>query len=305
MEFPRSVSDLRKFIGLTSYYRSFCPNYSIVAEPLTECLRKGASLQCTQRRLESFNKLKEFLTTAPVLAMPNDDGDYVLDVDGSQIGAGAVLQQYQDGKLRVIEYASRTYNKHERRYCVTRLEIAALIFGLKHFRTYLLGRPFLVRCDHMAISYYRQTKEPVGQQARYLDFMAEFDFEAQFRQGCKHTNADSLSRLRPCEIADGEPCKQCNRRVTGHHDMQDRQVYRVQTRAQRKCVDGQGDSRNMPLTDSSATAPRRAASNGVSNAVSMPCNARLEHACNAPVEPRLANQSLSQSKYASKSHPTA
>jgi len=51
MEFKHSVSDLRKFIGLTSYYRSFCPNYSIVAEPLTECLRKGTSVQCTQRRL--------------------------------------------------------------------------------------------------------------------------------------------------------------------------------------------------------------------------------------------------------------
>jgi len=67
-----------------------------------------------------------------------------------------------------------------------------LFFGLKHFRTYLLGKPFIVRCDHMAILYYRQTKELVGQQARYLAFMAEFDFEVQFRPGSKHTNADSL-----------------------------------------------------------------------------------------------------------------
>ena len=108
-EFPHSVSELRKFIGLTSYYRSFCPNYSQVAEPLTECLRKGASVQCTPRRLQAFNKLQEFLTTAPVIAMPTDDGDYVLDVDGRQIEASAVLQQYQNGKLRVIENASRTY----------------------------------------------------------------------------------------------------------------------------------------------------------------------------------------------------
>ena len=287
LEFPRSVSELRKFIGLTSYYRSFCPNYSQVAEPLTECLRKGASVQCTPRRLEAFNRLKKFLTTAPVLAMPTDDGDYVLDVDGSQIGAGAVLQQYQNGKLRVIEYASRTYNKHERRYCVTRLEIAALIFGLKHFRTYLLGKPFLVRCDHMAISYYRQTKEPVGQQARYLDFMAEFDFEVQFRQGSKHTNADSLSRLRPCEVANGEPCRQCNRRVTGYHDIQDSQVCRVQTRAQRRRDDGQRDSGDMLHTDSSATAFKQVVSDGVTvtGEPSMPGNVRLEHADNALVEP--------------------
>jgi len=100
-------------------------------------LRKGVSIQRTERRQEAFNKLKQFLTTAPVLAMPNDDDEYVLDVDGSMTGAGAVLQQYQNGHLRVIEYASRTFNKHERRYCVTRLELAALIFGLRQFKTYL------------------------------------------------------------------------------------------------------------------------------------------------------------------------
>jgi len=238
-EFPRSITELRKFIGLASYYRSFCPNFSIVAEPLTEMLRKGVSIQRTERRQEAFNKLKQFLTTAPVLAMPNDDDEYVLDVDGSMTGAGAVLQQYQNGHFRVIEYASRTFNKHERRYCVTRLELAALIFGLRQFKTYLLGRKFTVRCDHMALKYYSQTKEPVGQQARHLDFIAQFDFEIKFREGRTHVNADALSRLRLCEVLDGEPCKQCNKRVTGrHHDL--RNVCGVQTRAQRQLSYGSG-----------------------------------------------------------------
>jgi len=122
--------------------------------------------------------------------MPNDEGEYVLDVDSSQTAAGAVLQQYEDGKLHVIEYASRTYNKHERKYCVTRLEMSALIFGLKLFKTYLLGTHVLVRVDHMAITYYRATKEPIGQQARHLDFLALFDFDVRYREGSRHTNAD-------------------------------------------------------------------------------------------------------------------
>lgn len=117
-KFPRSISEIRQFIGLASYYRLFCPNFATVAEPLTEMLRKGAFVQRTEQRQQAFDKLKQFLTTAPVLAMPNDEGDYVLDVDGSITGASAVLQQNQNGVLRVIEYASRTFNKHERRYCV-------------------------------------------------------------------------------------------------------------------------------------------------------------------------------------------
>jgi len=76
------------------------------------------------------------LTTAPVLAMPIDDATYYLDTDCSDVGAGAILGQMQDGKVKVIEYASRTLNKAERSYCATRKEMLALIFGLKHFRSY-------------------------------------------------------------------------------------------------------------------------------------------------------------------------
>jgi hypothetical protein len=181
ISFPKNIHELRSYIGLCSYYRAFCPFFATVIEPLTECLRKGASLQWTERRQQAFEETKYMLTHAPVLAMPRDHCDscdvenccgYVLDVDSSGYGAGAVLQQWQDGQLRVIEYASRTYDAAQRAYCVTRKEMAALIFGLKHFRTYLLGRPFVVRVDHMAITYYRTTPDPVGQQARYLDFIA-------------------------------------------------------------------------------------------------------------------------------------
>jgi len=166
------------------------------------------------------------LSSPPVLAMPTDDGAWV--VDCSAFGIGAVAQQWQNGELKVIEYASRTLNRAERSYCATRRELLAMIFALKHFRSYLLGNHFVCRVDHMALKYYQATPEPLGQQARFLDFLAEFDFELQFRPGREHTNCDSLSRVRPCEVDGGYPCKQCNRRVTGSH------VSSVTTRAQRR-----------------------------------------------------------------------
>jgi len=104
--------------------------------------------------------------------------------------------------------------------------MTSLIFGLRHFRSYLLGRKFTCRVDHMALTYYQKTPDPIGQQARYLDLVAEFDFDLQYMPGSRYLNSDALSHRRPCEVDNGEPCKQCNRRVTAQH------VRLVQTRAQ-------------------------------------------------------------------------
>ena len=73
------------------------------------------------------------LCSAPVLATSVPDGDFVLDVDASTHGAGAILHQYQNGELLVNEYASRLFNAAERAYCTTRQELAAVVFGLKCF----------------------------------------------------------------------------------------------------------------------------------------------------------------------------
>ena len=208
---PQSVHDVRMFLGICGYYRRFSKNYAEVAAPLHELTRKLEPFVWTDRRQRAFESLKEHLTTAPVLAMSQDDGQFVLDVDASDIAAGAVLQQKQDGELRVIGYASRIFHDCERKYCVTKKELAALVFGLKQYRQYLLGRKCIIRTDHSALLYLRTAKELVEQQARWLDFIEEFDFELVHRAGVSHGNADAMSRRRPCETSSQEPCKQCNR----------------------------------------------------------------------------------------------
>jgi len=167
--FPRNITELRGFLGLCSYYRAFCQGFASIADPLIECLHKGVPLRQTPERLEAFNKLKRMLTSTPVLAMPRDDPDcmYVLDTDASASGAGCVLSQWQDGQLRVIEYASRNFNSVKRGYCATRREMTALITGLKQFKQYLLGRHFQIRVDNCALTYYRSMKDATGQCARY------------------------------------------------------------------------------------------------------------------------------------------
>jgi len=118
--FPQNITELRGFLELCNYYRSFCPNFSAVVEPLSEMLHKGVRIEPTERRMAAFNALKAMLTTPPTLAMPNDEGEWVVDVDCSAFAMGAVAQQWQNGELKVIEYASRTLNRAERSYCATR-----------------------------------------------------------------------------------------------------------------------------------------------------------------------------------------
>ena len=158
---------------------------------------------------EAFEKLKLCLISAPILAMPIDGGGYTLDTDANATAAGCVLQQQQKGETKVIGYASKSFSPAEVRYCTTRRELAAVMYGLHQYRHLLLGYPFVLRTDHAALTYLRRTPEPVGQSARYLDKLAEYDFELVHRPGAQHQNADALSR-RPCEReVETPPCNQC------------------------------------------------------------------------------------------------
>ena len=129
-------------------------------------MQKDKKFVWTEEARQSFLKLKSALTSPPVLAMPMDEGLFTLDTDASNESIGAVLSQQQHGEERVIAFASRTLDKRERNYCVTRKELLAVVYFLKHFKQYLLGRRFRVRTDHAALTWLRKTPEPIGQQAR-------------------------------------------------------------------------------------------------------------------------------------------
>ena len=164
------------------------------ARPLFDLLKKRQPFEWGLSQEESFRLLKQRLTSPPVLALPMDEGKYVLDTDCSDFAAGAVLQQEQNGELRVTAYASRVLNGAERNYSTTRKETTAAVYGLKQFRQYLLGRRFTLRTDHAALTNLLKTPEVVGQQARYLDFLGQFTFDIVHRNGSKHQNSDGLSR---------------------------------------------------------------------------------------------------------------
>ena len=124
-EFPTPVNlkQLRSFLGLASYYRRFICNFFKVANPLFVLTKKGVAYEWTKQHQDVFERLKDLLTTSPILAFPNFSKGFFLATDASGIGLGAVLSQVQeDGSIRLIAYASRTLQKHEYNYGATELE---------------------------------------------------------------------------------------------------------------------------------------------------------------------------------------
>ena len=252
---PGNVGEARSFMGLASYYRSFVPNFSARAASIFALTKTRVPFVWDACCQEAFDLLKERLTTALVLATPRDGGGFVSDVDACEFGLGCVLQQWQGGLLRVIAYASRTLTDAERVYCTTRKEQLAMIYGLKQFRPYILEYRTVVRSDHAALTFLRRAKEPVGQQARWLYFVEDFDLDLQYRRGTSHANADSLSR-RPCE-KNGQLCKQCsgrqretvNANKSGKTDESCYHAGGVTTRAQARCHRPDGVSLSPPGVD--------------------------------------------------------
>jgi hypothetical protein len=204
---PTNLQEVRSFIGLTGYYRRFIAGYADIARPLHMLTEKGQPFVWNAEQHRAFAELKRRLVSAPILASPRDEGRYVLDTDASLYGLGAVLQQEQDGDLKVIGYGSRLLTKAERNYTTTRRELLAVIFGFKQFRQFLLGRRFLLRVDHSAITYLRQTPEIIGQAARWLEFIEEHDFDIVHRAGAAHGNCDALSRKPVTETGRDSDCQ--------------------------------------------------------------------------------------------------
>ena len=156
---PASIRDVRAFLELAGYYRRFIANFASIARPLHAMTDKGKKFSWTSEANESFQKLKEALTSSPILVMPTDSDELVLDTDASDGSIGCVLSQRQAGHEKVIAYASRCLDRREVNYCVTRKELLAIVYSLRYFKQYLLGRKFVIRTDHSALTWLRRTPD--------------------------------------------------------------------------------------------------------------------------------------------------
>jgi hypothetical protein len=197
---PKTLKQLRSFLGFANYFRKFIQGYSRLVTPLTD-LTKGAANKFqnithlwTDHCQASFDDVKHALTHAPVLAMPdlNKPFEVVADARGDQhSGAlGAVL--LQDG--HPVAYESRKLSSAEVRYTTTEQELLGIIHALKVWRCFLEGVKFTVVTDHCPNTFFSTLPELNRRQARWSEFLQMFDFDWAYRPG-RNNVADPLSRL--------------------------------------------------------------------------------------------------------------
>ncbi|KAL7849489.1 hypothetical protein SRHO_G00211120 [Serrasalmus rhombeus] len=205
---PTTVKELRSFLGFASYYRRFVPQFARYAAPLHKLV---AALQGAKSRPrlspldghwsdeceEAFRLLKDKLVTAPVLAYADFAKPFILEVDASHTGLGAVLSQEQEGKPRPVAYASRGLHPTERNmsnYSSMKLELLGLKWAItEKFREYLLGAKFTVLTDNNPLSYLQTAKLGAVEQ-RWASQLALFNFDIKYRPGSTNRAADALSR---------------------------------------------------------------------------------------------------------------
>ena len=187
---PTKVTELRSFLGLANYYRRFIKDYSKMASPLTDLLKKDKHWEWTEACQEAFQDIKQAVTSEPVLRLPDFELPFEVHTDASDRALGGVL--VQEG--HPIAYESRKLKEAEQRYSAHEKEMTAVVHCLEIWKHYLLGTKFVVVTDNVANTYFKTQKKLTPKQARWQEFLAEFDFSWVHRPGSQNNVADALSR---------------------------------------------------------------------------------------------------------------
>ncbi|KAL3995729.1 protein phosphatase 1 regulatory subunit 15B [Sarotherodon galilaeus] len=198
---PKSVTELKAYLGLLNFYNKFLPNLSTLLAPLHKLLRKGEPWCWGPAQEKVFCKSKELLQSSSVLVHYDEQKDLILSGDASPYGVGAVLaHRMPDGQEKPIGFASRTLNAAEKNYSQLDKEGLAVIFGVQYFHKYLYGRKFMIITDHKPLISLFHEMKAVPQMAsqrimRWAVLLRAYEYVIKYREGKNNSNADGLSRL--------------------------------------------------------------------------------------------------------------
>uniref|UniRef100_A0A8C5MI68 Gypsy retrotransposon integrase-like protein 1 n=1 Tax=Leptobrachium leishanense TaxID=445787 RepID=A0A8C5MI68_9ANUR len=196
---PKGLKAIQRFIGFSNYYRRFIKGFSSIIAPITALTKKGTdTLSWPPTAVEAFEKLKAAFSTAPILNHPDPTKPFILEVDASESGVGAVLSQRaaEDQPLLPCGFFSKKLSPTETRYDIGDRELLAIILALKEWRHLLEGSicTFSILTDHKNLTYLSEARRLNPRQARWALFLTRFDFVISYRPGSKNVKADALSR---------------------------------------------------------------------------------------------------------------
>jgi hypothetical protein len=192
---PKTLIELRGFLGMCTYYRKFVKGFSQLCAPLTDLTKKGAFKWDEEAQI-MMDKMKKVMSTCPVLALLDFSLPFTLECDAFGEGIGAVLMQ----KRHPLAYESRKLRGPEILYKVYDKEMLAIMHALAKFRKYLVGARFVVKSDHNSLKYLLEQKDLNERQHKWVSRIQAYDFDIEFVKGKNNVVADALSR-RPSNFA--------------------------------------------------------------------------------------------------------
>lgn len=196
---PESRKKLQQFLGFANFYRRFIRGFSAVAAPLTALTSTKQPFKWNPAADKAFQMLKTRFTSAPILRLPDENLQFVVEVDASDVGVGAVLSQRspEDGKMHPCAFFSRRLTTSEQNYDIGNRELLAVKLALEEWRHWLEGckTPFLVWTDHKNLEYIRSAKRLNPRQSRWSLFFTRFNFTLSYRPGSRNAKPDALSRM--------------------------------------------------------------------------------------------------------------
>uniref|UniRef100_A0ABD2WL33 RNA-directed DNA polymerase n=2 Tax=Trichogramma kaykai TaxID=54128 RepID=A0ABD2WL33_9HYME len=192
---PKSLKQLRRFLGMSSWYRKFLKDYATLVEPLTRLTSSKVKYVWSMEQQDAFEKIKTLMAEAPLLNCPNFKEKFIVQTDASDTGLGAVLLQIIDGEERVLEFASRVLSSAERNYTVTERECLGVIWAVRKFRQYIEGYEFTVVTDHASLRWLCNLRNPTGRLARWALELQGHLYKVEHRKGSLNHVLDALSRM--------------------------------------------------------------------------------------------------------------
>ena len=187
---PPSVSKVRSFHGLASFYRRFVKDFSSIAAPITEVIKKDVGFKWGEEQEKAFQLIKEKLTHAPLLALPNFAKTFEVECDASGLGIGAVLMQ----EGRPIAYFSEKLSGAALKYLTYDKELYALVQALETWQHYLWPKEFVIHTDHESLKHLKGQHKLNKRHARWMEFVETFPYVIRYKQGKENIVADALSR---------------------------------------------------------------------------------------------------------------
>ena len=261
---PRTKRDVRAFLGITGYYRRFIPGYATIANPLTNLIKKNLpnQVEWKDETEEAFQLLKDGLCSDPVLQAPDFSQEFIVQVDASDTGLGAVLAQGEGEAEKPILFISRKLSDREQRYATVEKEALAIKWALDYLRYYLLGRRFALVTDHAPLTWMAGKRNNNNRIARWFLSLQPFSFHVIHRAGSRNGNADALSRrdqdgasgARPSgSVLGGKVCGRTTRGQAGLMDSSPTKHGRQGNQSQLSTADGTNEILSFPYKRENGT----------------------------------------------------